>query len=78
MSGIAELLANLDYTVTGSDEKRSAATDRLQSNTANAPRQNRWSVSWRTGERIATDGECVECSVVDRAAHFRYLRDVLL
>jgi len=31
MSGIAELLANLDYTVTGSDEKRSAATDRLQS-----------------------------------------------
>jgi UDP-N-acetylmuramate--alanine ligase len=31
MSGIAELLANLDYVVTGSDEKRSAATDRLQS-----------------------------------------------
>jgi UDP-N-acetylmuramate--alanine ligase len=31
MSGIAELLANLDYVVTGSDEKRSAATDRLAS-----------------------------------------------
>ena len=31
MSGIAELLANLDYVVTGSDEKRSPATDRLQS-----------------------------------------------
>jgi len=30
MSGIAELLANLDYAVTGSDEKRSSATDRLQ------------------------------------------------
>ena len=29
MSGIAELLANLGYVVTGSDEKRSAATDRL-------------------------------------------------
>ena len=31
MSGIAELLANLDYLVTGSDEKRSAVTDRLAS-----------------------------------------------
>ena len=31
MSGIAELLANLDYVVTGSDEKRSAVTDRLAS-----------------------------------------------
>ncbi len=31
MSGIAELLANLEYVVTGSDEKRSAATDRLAS-----------------------------------------------
>lgn len=29
MSGIAELLANLDYVVTGSDEHRSATTDRL-------------------------------------------------
>ena len=29
MSGIAELLANLGYMVTGSDEKRSAVTDRL-------------------------------------------------
>src|SRR5215467_6907208 len=29
MSGIAELLANLGYVVTGSDEKRSAVTDRL-------------------------------------------------
>jgi UDP-N-acetylmuramate--alanine ligase len=29
MSGIAELLANLGYVVTGSDERRSAATDRL-------------------------------------------------
>ena len=29
MSGIAELLANLGYVVTGSDEKRSATTDRL-------------------------------------------------
>lgn len=29
MSGIAELLANLGYTVTGSDEKRSVVTDRL-------------------------------------------------
>jgi UDP-N-acetylmuramate--alanine ligase len=29
MSGIAELLANLGYVVTGSDEKRSAATERL-------------------------------------------------
>src|SRR6476619_3781994 len=29
MSGIAELLANLGYVVSGSDEKRSAATDRL-------------------------------------------------
>ncbi len=29
MSGIAELLANLGYLVSGSDEKRSAATDRL-------------------------------------------------
>jgi UDP-N-acetylmuramate--alanine ligase len=31
MSGIAELLANLGYTVTGSDEKRSPVTDRLAS-----------------------------------------------
>ncbi len=31
MSGIAELLANLEYVVTGSDEKQSAVTDRLQS-----------------------------------------------
>jgi UDP-N-acetylmuramate--alanine ligase len=31
MSGIAELLANLGYVVTGSDEKRSPATDRLAS-----------------------------------------------
>jgi UDP-N-acetylmuramate--alanine ligase len=31
MSGIAELLANLEYVVTGSDEKRSATTDRLSS-----------------------------------------------
>jgi len=31
MSGIAELLANLGYVVTGSDEKRSPATDRLKS-----------------------------------------------
>jgi UDP-N-acetylmuramate--alanine ligase len=31
MSGIAELLANLGYVVTGSDEKRSAVTDRLAS-----------------------------------------------
>jgi UDP-N-acetylmuramate--alanine ligase len=30
MSGIAELLANLGYTVTGSDEKRSRVTDRLE------------------------------------------------
>jgi UDP-N-acetylmuramate--alanine ligase len=29
MSGIAELLANLDYVVSGSDEKRSPVTDRL-------------------------------------------------
>ena len=29
MSGIAELLANLEYTVTGSDETQSATTDRL-------------------------------------------------
>jgi UDP-N-acetylmuramate--alanine ligase len=29
MSGIAELLANLGYSVTGSDEKRSSVTDRL-------------------------------------------------
>jgi UDP-N-acetylmuramate--alanine ligase len=29
MSGIAELLANLDYVVSGSDEKTSAVTDRL-------------------------------------------------
>ena len=29
MSGIAELLANLGYVVTGSDQKRSAVTDRL-------------------------------------------------
>src|SRR2546430_15734462 len=29
MSGIAELLANLGYIVSGSDEKRSATTDRL-------------------------------------------------
>ena len=29
MSGIAELLANLGYTVSGSDAKRSAVTDRL-------------------------------------------------
>src|SRR4051794_18076701 len=29
MSGIAELLANLGYVVSGSDEKRSATTDRL-------------------------------------------------
>ena len=28
MSGIAELLVNLGYGVSGSDEKRSAATDR--------------------------------------------------
>ncbi|MEQ1728043.1 MAG: UDP-N-acetylmuramate--L-alanine ligase [Vicinamibacterales bacterium] len=31
MSGIAELLANLEYVVTGSDEKQSAVTDRLAS-----------------------------------------------
>jgi UDP-N-acetylmuramate--alanine ligase len=31
MSGIAELLANLGYAVSGSDEKRSAVTDRLAS-----------------------------------------------
>jgi UDP-N-acetylmuramate--alanine ligase len=31
MSGIAELLANLEYVVTGSDERRSATTDRLMS-----------------------------------------------
>jgi UDP-N-acetylmuramate--alanine ligase len=31
MSGIAELLANLGYTVSGSDVKRSAVTDRLES-----------------------------------------------
>jgi UDP-N-acetylmuramate--alanine ligase len=31
MSGIAELLANLGYVVTGSDEKRSTTTDRLAS-----------------------------------------------
>ena len=31
MSGIAELLANLGYAVSGSDEKRSAVTDRLES-----------------------------------------------
>jgi UDP-N-acetylmuramate--alanine ligase len=31
MSGIAELLANLQYSVTGSDEARSATTDRLAS-----------------------------------------------
>ena len=30
MSGIAELLVNLGYVVSGSDEKRSAVTDRLQ------------------------------------------------
>jgi UDP-N-acetylmuramate--alanine ligase len=30
MSGIAELLANLGYTVTGSDEKQSSVTDRLK------------------------------------------------
>jgi UDP-N-acetylmuramate--alanine ligase len=30
MSGIAELLANLGYAVSGSDEKQSAVTDRLQ------------------------------------------------
>ncbi len=30
MSGIAELLANLGYAVSGSDEKRSAVTDRLE------------------------------------------------
>jgi UDP-N-acetylmuramate--alanine ligase len=30
MSGIAELLANLGYTVSGSDRKRSAVTDRLE------------------------------------------------
>jgi UDP-N-acetylmuramate--alanine ligase len=31
MSGIAELLANLGYAVSGSDEKRSGVTDRLES-----------------------------------------------
>src|SRR2546428_13425274 len=31
MSGIAELLANLGYAVSGSDEKQSAVTDRLKS-----------------------------------------------
>ena len=31
MSGIAELLANLGYTVTGSDAKRSEITERLTS-----------------------------------------------
>src|SRR5690242_5235663 len=30
MSGIAELLANLGYAISGSDEKRSSVTDRLQ------------------------------------------------
>ena len=31
MSGIAELLANLGYVVSGSDARRSAVTDRLES-----------------------------------------------
>src|SRR5688500_19335571 len=31
MSGIAELLANLGYAVSGSDAKRSSVTDRLES-----------------------------------------------
>ena len=31
MSGIAELLANLGYVVSGSDAKRSSVTDRLES-----------------------------------------------
>ena len=31
MSGIAELLANLGYAVSGSDARRSAVTDRLES-----------------------------------------------
>ena len=30
MSGIAELLANLGYQVSGSDAKRSSVTDRLE------------------------------------------------
>src|SRR5690349_6528135 len=31
MSGIAELLTNLGYSISGSDEKRSSTTDRLAS-----------------------------------------------
>ena len=52
MSGIAELLANLGYVVSGSDEKRSAVTDRLATLgirvgvRARAPRTSATRTSW--------------------------------
>ena len=51
MSGIAELLANLGYVVTGSDEKRSPVTDRLKTlgvHVDSGMRPSRWRVrtSW--------------------------------
>src|SRR5438128_2712113 len=51
MSGIAELLANLGYMVTGSDERESSVTDRL--------RQLGISVAHgHAGEHLANDGDC--------------------
>ena len=51
MSGIAELLANLGYAVSGSDEKRSAVTDRLATlgirvASATRPRMSATRMSW--------------------------------
>ena len=69
MSGIAELLANLGYVVTGSDEKRSAVTDRLATlgdsrrRTATTPRTSATPTSWwsrrRCGRRTR---RCVEAA----------------
>ena len=69
MSGIAELLANLGYVVSGSDEKRSAVTDRLATlghhgrRSGTPPRTSATRTSWwsrrRCGRRTR---RCVEAA----------------
>ena len=56
MSGIAELLANLGYRVSGSDAKRSEVTDRLSS----------LGVDVRVGHDAANVGEVAVYSVEDK------------
>ena len=59
MSGIAELLANLGYEVTGSDAKRSDVTDRLETlgrrpcGRATMPRTSATPTSWWCRRRFA-------------------------